>query len=101
MSKRTIQRYLRQARPPRPTGQTWATFLRNHAGETWACDFPPVTDALFRPLFAFFVVALGSRRIVHVGVTRHPTDSWVARQLREATGIRVLRTPLRPGPGCR
>jgi len=36
-------------------------------------------------LFAFVVVALGSRRVVHVGVTRHPTDAWVARQLREAT----------------
>ncbi len=70
---------------PRPDGQTWATFLRNHAGETWACDFLQVTDLLFRPLFAFFLVELGSRRVVHVGVTRHPTDAWVAQQLREAT----------------
>ena len=85
VSKRTIQRYLRQARPPRRPGQAWATFLRNHAGEIWACDFLPVTDLLFRPLYAFFVIALGSRRVVHVGVTRHPTDAWVAQQLREAT----------------
>ena len=28
---------------------------------------------------------LGSRRVLHVGVTRHPTDAWVAQQLREAT----------------
>ncbi len=59
--------------------------MRNHAGEIWACDFLPVTDLLFRPLYAFFVIALGSRRVVHVGVTRHPTDAWVAQQLREAT----------------
>jgi putative transposase len=85
VSKRTIQKYLRQARPPRPTGQTWGTFLRNHAREIWACDFLQVTDLLFRPLFAFFIVELGSRRVVHVGVTRHPTDEWVAQQLREAT----------------
>jgi putative transposase len=85
VSKRTVQKYLRQAVPPRPTGQAWGTFLRNHAHEVWGCDFLQVTDLLFRPLFAFFIVAHGSRRVVHVGVTRHPTDDWVAQQLREAT----------------
>ncbi len=85
VAKRTIQTYLRDTRAPRPRGQTWATFLRNHAGAIWACDFLPVTDALFRPLFAFFVVELASRRVIHVGATRHPTDAWVTQQLREAT----------------
>jgi putative transposase len=81
----TIQRSLREAHPPRRAGQPWATFLRNHASETWACDFLPVTKLLFRPLFAFVVITLGSRRVVHVGVTRHPTDARVAQHLREAT----------------
>jgi transposase InsO family protein len=36
-------------------------------------------------VFAFFVVELGSRRVVHVGVNRAPSDAWVAQQLREAT----------------
>jgi putative transposase len=81
----TVQRHMRDARPPRRGSQTWATFLHNHAHEIWACDFLPVSDALFRPLYAFFVIALDSRRVVHVGVTRHPTDAWVAQQLREAT----------------
>jgi len=85
VARSTIQRYLREARPPRPAGQSWATFLHNHAEDIWACDFLPITDALFRPVYAFFVIALGSRRVVHVGVTRHPTDAWVAQQLREAT----------------
>jgi putative transposase len=85
VAKTTVQRHMRDARPPRRSEQSWATFLRNHAPETWACDFLPVTDALFRPLHAFVVVALKSRRVVHVGVTRHPTDAWVAQQLREAT----------------
>src|SRR5215217_8256654 len=85
VAKWTVQRHMRGARPPRRTGQTWATFLRNHASEIWACDFLPVTDGLFRTLYAFVVVALGTRRVVYVGVTRHPTDAWVAQQLREAT----------------
>jgi transposase InsO family protein len=85
VAKSTIQKYLRGARPPRRSGQTWGTFLRNHAKDIWAADFLPVTDLLFRPLYAFFVVELASRRVVLVGVTRQPTDAWVAQQLREAT----------------
>ncbi|HVC83414.1 MAG TPA: integrase core domain-containing protein [Chloroflexota bacterium] len=85
VAKWTIQKYMRDARPPRRSDQTWATFLRNHAEDIWARDFLPVTDLLFRPIYAFFVVELASRRVVQVGVTRHPTAFWVAQQLREAT----------------
>ncbi len=85
VAKRTIQRYMRQARPSRPRGQTWATFLHNHANDIWACDVLQVHDLCFRPLFAFFITELGSRRVVHVAVTRSPNDEWVAQQLREAT----------------
>src|SRR5438270_10211065 len=76
---------MRNGRTPRPKGQRWATFLHNHAKDIWACDFLQVTDLFFRPLFAFFVIELKSRRVVHVGVTRSPADAWVAQQLREAT----------------
>ena len=48
VAKWTVQKYMRDARPPQRAGQSWATFLRNHAGEIWACDFLPVTDLLFR-----------------------------------------------------
>ena len=75
VTKRTIQRYMRHVRSPRPHGQTWTTFLRNHAQEIWACDFLQLHDAFFRPLFACFITELGSRRIVHVAVTRSPTDA--------------------------
>ncbi len=85
VAKRTIHTYLRSATAPRPRGQKWATFLRAHAAEAWACDFLPVKDALFRPLFACFVIEPATRRVIHVGATRHPTDAWVAQQLREAT----------------
>jgi transposase InsO family protein len=84
-SKRTVQKYMKLFRPTRTRGQTWKTFLRNHAAEIWACDFLPVTDLFFRPRFAFFIIELKSRKVIHVGVTRSPTDPWVAQQLREAT----------------
>jgi putative transposase len=44
-----------------------------------------VTDLRFRSLFAFFIIELRSRKVIHVGVTRSPTDAWTAQQLREAT----------------
>ncbi len=47
--------------------------------------FLHVTDLCFRSLFAFFIIELKSRKIIHVGVTRSPTDAWTAQQLREAT----------------
>jgi putative transposase len=123
VSKRTIQKYMRHIRSTQPRGQNWRTFLRNHAAEMWACDFLQVTDLFFRPFFAFFIIELQSRKVIHVNVTRSPTDPWVAQQLREATpygqrpkyllrdndskfwqsfaqvattsGIKVLRTPYR------
>jgi len=94
VAKWTIQKYMRGARPPRRSGQTWATFLRTHASAIWACDFLPVTDLLFRQVYAFFIIELATRRVVHVAVTRHPTDAWVAQQLREATPERTAPTYL-------
>jgi putative transposase len=85
VAKATTQKYVRGTRSPRHSGQTWATFLHNHAHSIWACDFLPVTDRLFRSIRAFYVIELATRRIVRVGVTRHPSDAWVAQQLREAT----------------
>jgi putative transposase len=123
VSKRTSQKYMKHVRPKRARGQTWRTFLRNHAAEVWACDLLQVTDLFFRSLFAFFSIELKSRKVIHVNVIRSPTDLWVAQQLREATlygqtpkylirdndkqfgpnfarvattsGIQVLRTPYR------
>src|SRR5207245_3174692 len=66
--KRTIQKYMRRVRPPRSRGQNWRTFLRNHTGEIWACDFLQVTDLLFRSLFAFFMIEFKSRKVINVWV---------------------------------
>ena len=84
VGKPTVQKYMEQVRK-RMGGQSWATFLRNHAREVWACDFTVSHDLLFRPIYTFVIIAHHSREIVHSAVTRHPTDAWVAQQLREAT----------------
>ena len=39
VAKSTIQRYVRDVRVPLASKQTWASFLRNHANQIWACDF--------------------------------------------------------------
>jgi len=80
---------MRLVRATRPRGQRWRTFIHTQAQQTWACDFLPVTDLFFRSLFAFFIVELHSRRVIHVGVTRSPTDAWTAQQIREATAYGV------------
>ena len=88
VSKGTIRKYMRRARqglPPAGRGQTWATFIKNHANETWACDFVQTYDLFFRTVFVYLIIELGSRRVVHYGVTRSPGDVWVAQQLREVT----------------
>ncbi len=81
----TIQKYMCLARPRRAPTQNWSVFLKNHAKDVCACDFLPTMDLFFRPVYLFFIVELASRRIVHFGVMAHPTDAWVAQQLREAT----------------
>jgi putative transposase len=44
----------------------------------------PVVTIFFKTLYAFVSVQLESRRVVHVNVTNHPSEAWVAHQLREA-----------------
>jgi putative transposase len=85
VSKSPIQKYVEDERKSRTSKQTLVTFLRNHASEIWACDFLQTYDILFRTVFVFVVIDLSSRRVVHFGVTRNPTDQWTAQQLREAT----------------
>jgi putative transposase len=85
VAKRTIQKYIRAARSRPPSEQSWSTFLKTHGQDIWACDFVPIVTIFFKTLYAFVIVHLDSRRIVHVNVTDHPSDAWVAQQLRDAT----------------
>jgi hypothetical protein len=60
-------------------------FLRNHAHETWACDFAQTYDILLKPIFAFFTIELSTRRVAYFTVTRPRSAQWTAQQLRNAT----------------
>ena len=68
----------------RTSSQNWRTFVRNHAQSIVACDFLVVVTARFRTLYVFFLMEVGTRRIVHCNVTAHPTAAWTLQQLREA-----------------
>ena len=107
VSPRTVRRYM----PPRPrTGggqspQTWATFLRNHAGDVLACDFLMVVTATFQRIYIFVILDIAEWSIQQFrnGLpldTRyrflHDRDSLFAAAVDDALhsmSLRVLRTP--------
>jgi transposase InsO family protein len=73
-------------RPSQPPSQTWGSFIRTHAVGTIAIDFFTVPTVTFGVLYAFFVLSLERRRVIHVNVTEHPTAEWAAQQIVEAVG---------------
>jgi putative transposase len=126
VSPRTVRRYMARRTAGGGRGGPevrWATFVRNHAVALVACDFCAVVTATFRVLYVFAAMEIGSRRLLHVNTTRHPTAAWTLQQFREilaephgyrfvlhdrdsiyapwldaavtAMGVRVLRTPVR------
>ena len=52
-----------------------------------ACDFFIAVTATFRLLYVFVVIEHGSRRLVRVDVTAHPSAAWTLQQLREVVGF--------------
>jgi putative transposase len=82
VSERTVSRILRTVK--RPPSQTWNTFLKNHIGEIAAIDFFTVPTIRLRVLFVFLVIEHQRRKVLHFGVTEHPTAEWAAQQIVEA-----------------
>jgi len=68
----------------KPPSQTWRTFLENHLKTMVSVDFFTVPTIRFQVLYVFLVLAHDRRRILHFGVTAHPTAEWTAQQLRDA-----------------
>jgi putative transposase len=75
-------------RPPvGPRTQSWATFLRNHAGAVLACDFFVVVTGTFQRVCVFVILDIATRQIVHWNLTRHPTADWTIQQFRDGLPI--------------
>lgn len=70
--------------PTRPPSPTWRSFLANHVDCLASVDFFVVPTVTFKLLYVFLVLSHDRRRLVHFGVTAHPTAEWAARQVREA-----------------
>ncbi len=89
VSRNTVRRYIAQARGSGPRGdQRWSTFIRNHADTTLAMDFavdyfPSLTGKSER-VWILVLMEIGSRRVLRLHATEHPTREWLAQQLREA-----------------
>jgi hypothetical protein len=82
VAQSTVAKYM--IRRKGPSGQSWKTFLRNHAPHTAAMDLFVVPTISFVQLYVLIIVHLGRRELVWINVTRHPDAAWVAQQITEA-----------------
>jgi putative transposase len=78
----SVSKYMVHRR--KPPSQTWRTFLANHLKNLVSVDLFTVPTIRFQMLYVFLVLAHDRRRILHFGVTAHPTAEWTAQQLRNA-----------------
>jgi putative transposase len=84
-SPATVRKYMVRPSRPRRDSLTWRTFLKNQADAIWSCDFCVQPTVRFTTLYLFVVMELGSRKVVHVNVTEHPSLDWVKQQIRDAS----------------
>jgi putative transposase len=82
VAESTVAKY--RIKTPKPSSQTWKTFLSNHAGDIIGIDFFTVPTATFRNLYCFIILLHERRQVVHFNVTEHPTAAWTAQQMIEA-----------------
>jgi transposase InsO family protein len=74
VAQSTVGKYM--ARRGDPFGQSWGTFLRNHA--------PRIAVIGFGLLYVLVIVRLARRELVWINVTSHPTAEWIGQQITEA-----------------
>jgi len=67
-----------------PSGQSWSTFLRNHAPHIAAMDLFVIPSLGFNLLYVLVIIRLARRQLAWINVTPHPTAEWIAQQITEA-----------------
>jgi hypothetical protein len=82
IAQSTVSKYMPKGR--RPSGQTWRTFLRNHADGIASIDLFVVPTITFKLLFGLIILRHNRRQLVSFAVTSHPTAEWLACQISEA-----------------
>jgi transposase InsO family protein len=82
VAQSTVAKYM--AKKGDPSGQSWGTFLHNHAPHIAAMDLFVVPTIGFVQLYVLVIVRLARRELVWINVTAHPTAEWIAQQLTEA-----------------
>jgi hypothetical protein len=78
VARSTVAKYM--AKRCGPSGQTWGTFLRNHAPHIAAMDLFVVPSISFVQLHVLVIVRLARRELVWINVTSHLTAEWIAGQ---------------------
>jgi putative transposase len=66
ISPRTVRRYMPKNPKRVDPSQRWMTFVRNHAKAVIACDFFVVVTATFQLVYAFVMMEVETRRILHL-----------------------------------
>ncbi len=82
VAQSTVAKYM--AKKGDPSGQSWSTFLHNHAPHIAAMDLFVVPTIGFNLLYVLVIVRLVRRKLVWINVTPHPTAEWIAQQITEA-----------------
>jgi hypothetical protein len=82
VAQSTVAKYM--VKRDRSPGQSWWTFLRNHAPDIAAMDLFVVPTLAFSVLYGFVIVRLDRRELVWIAVTSSPTAEWIERQITEA-----------------
>ena len=83
VAQSTVAKYMAQ-KGDDPSGQSWGTFLRNHAPHIAAMDLFVVPTIGFGLLYVLVIIRLARRELIWINVTAHPTAEWIAQQITQA-----------------